>query len=201
MSESRDWAYEPVPMGEDGRSFAAVIGELRRVQSLVNSTRPSDDVADLAAARLGEIAELLAPWSASEWRSPAGKRIDLPGRGHPLLPHFVIGERTAEAITARVVFDRFYLGGNDAVHGGALSLLFDEVLGLLGNPDVAAIARTAYLHVNYRSIAPLDVELELRGAYDRCEGRKRYISGTLHHGNVIVADDEELFVELLAGQR
>jgi acyl-coenzyme A thioesterase PaaI-like protein len=116
-----------------------------------------------------------------------------------LLP-FVADEQDETSITGRVVFDRFYLGGNGAAHGGALPLLFDEVLGMLGNSAGRTRARTAYLHVNYRAITPVDRELVLRAAIEREDGRKRFVTSTLHDGDRLVADAEGLFVELRPGQ-
>jgi len=123
------WQFEPAPTGEEGRPFAELIAELRRVQTLANSVRPSREVAESVSTRFSEIAELLTPWVVPERRALAGKRGDLPGRGHSLLLPFVVDEQDDSSIKGRVVFDRFYLGGNGAAHGGSLPLLFDEVLG------------------------------------------------------------------------
>jgi acyl-coenzyme A thioesterase PaaI-like protein len=194
------WQFEPAPTGEEGRPFAELIAELRRVQTLANSVRPSRQVAEAVTGRLSEIAELLTPWVVPEQRALAGKRRDLPGRGHSLLLPFVVDEQEDSSITGRVIFDRFYLGGNGAAHGGTLPLLFDEVLGMLGNSGGRTRARTAYLHVNYRAITPVDHELVLRAAIGREEDRKRFVTGTLHDGERLVADAEGLFVELRPGQ-
>jgi hypothetical protein len=71
---------------------------------------------------------------------------------------------------------------------------------MLGNSGGRTRARTAYLHVNYRAITPVDHELVLRAAIGREEDRKRFVTGTLHDGERLVADAEGLFVELRPGQ-
>jgi acyl-coenzyme A thioesterase PaaI-like protein len=194
------WQFEPAPTGEEGRPFAELIAQLRRVQTLANSIRPPREEAEAVTERLREVAGLLEPWVVPEQRALAGKRRDLPGRGHSLLVPFVADEQDDSSIAGRLVFDRFYLGGNGAAHGGALPLLFDEVLGMLGNSGGRTRARTAYLHVNYRAITPVDRELVLRAAIEREDGRKRFVTATLHDGEHLVADAEGLFVELRPGQ-
>jgi hypothetical protein len=73
-------------------------------------------------------------------------------------------------VVGRVAFGRFYLGGNGAAHGGAIPLVFDEVMGRLANTGGRPPSRTASLHVNYRSITPIERELQLTARFDREEG-------------------------------
>jgi acyl-coenzyme A thioesterase PaaI-like protein len=143
---------------------------------------------------------LLEPWAAAERQRPAGRRIDLPGRGNPMLVPFIWDEITPEHSRGRATFRPFHLGGNSAAHGGTLPLLFDEVLGRAANTGFPHVARTAYLTVNYRQIAPLDVELQVDATVDRVEGRKRWASARLFHQEALIADAEGLFVELRPGQ-
>jgi acyl-coenzyme A thioesterase PaaI-like protein len=103
-------------------------------------------------------------------------------------------------VSGRVTFSDFHLGGNAAAHGGALSLMFDEILGWLANSGGRPIARTAYLHIDYRNVTPLHTELVLEGRIDRQEGRKCFASGKLLDGDAVVVDVECLFVVLLPGQ-
>jgi acyl-coenzyme A thioesterase PaaI-like protein len=81
-----------------------------------------------------------------------------------------------------------------------LPLLFDDVVGRMVNSNGGERpARTAYLHVNYRHITPLDRELRIEASLDRIEGRKRFASGRLYDGETLVSDAEGLFVELRQG--
>jgi acyl-coenzyme A thioesterase PaaI-like protein len=119
----------------------------------------------------------------------------------PVLPPYIIDTETDVKITGRVTFPRFYLGGNGAAHGGAHTLLFDDVLGRVMNHHRPGVSRTARLTVNYRRITPIDVELAFDVTVDRIDGRKRFGSGRLHDpAGQLVADAEALFLELLPGQ-
>ncbi len=112
----------------------------------------------------------------------------------------IIEEETEACVRGRVTFRRFHLGGNGAAHGGTLPLFFDDVLGRLSNGVDRRVARTAYLHTNYRRITRVGVELHFEATVDRIEGRKRWASGRLFEGDQLVADAEGLFVELRPGQ-
>jgi acyl-coenzyme A thioesterase PaaI-like protein len=103
-------------------------------------------------------------------------------------------------VVGRVAFGRFYLGGNGAAHGGAIPLVFDEVMGRLANTGGRPPSRTASLHVNYRSITPIERELQLTARFDREEGRKRFLSGELRDGGTLCADVAGIFVALRPGQ-
>jgi len=130
-----------------------------------------------------------------------GWRPDLPGRGHPLLPPYLIDEETPDALAGRVTFTRFYLGGNGAAHGGSHPLLFDDVLGRVMNHNQPGVSRTASLTVNYRRITPLDVELRWEASRDRVEGRKRWGTARLFGPDgSLVSDAEGFFLQLLPGQ-
>ena len=159
------------------------------------------DVEREVTARLDELNDLLAAHQVPERDRIDGWRPDLPGRGHPLLPPFLIDFDDAGTVRGRVTFTRLHLGGGNAVHGGVPPLLFDDVLGRVVNHGQAAPARTAFLHVDFRRVVPLDVELRFTGTLDRVDGRKRYASGVLTDtdGNVLV-EVHGLFVELRPGQ-
>lgn len=65
------------------------------------------------------------------------------------------------------------------------------------------VSRTAYLHVDYRAVTPLNVDLVARARMDRVEGRKRWVTGELCRVDAsgaglgpAVAEAEGLFVEL-----
>jgi acyl-coenzyme A thioesterase PaaI-like protein len=104
-----------------------------------------------------------------------------------------------EHVSARVALSRFYLGAGGAAHGGVLGLVFDELMGRLANTSRSR-SRTAYLHVNFRAITPIGPELRVSARVDRIEGRKRFLTGTIHYGDALTADADGLFVELRPGQ-
>ena len=124
----------------------------------------------------------------------------IPGRGQALAPVVHVEEFTGERARGHVTFGRFYLGGNGAVHGGAIPLAFDELMGRLANTGGRTPSRTAYLHVNYRSVAPVGRRLSIEARFGREEGRKRILHGEIRHGETVCADAEGLFVALRPGQ-
>jgi len=191
----------PVPTGKGGGDYGRFVDAVRDVQDHARAADAPAEVISQAADLLEKVSALLAPFDADEWTSPSGRRIDLPMRGNPLtIPHSVeSGEDGRLRGWAR--FRRYHLGRNGAVHGGSIAHLFDSVLGkasfvLTGGP----YQRTAYLHVNYRKIVPIETELHVEAGVSRVEGRKIFVEMRLCDGDTLLADGEGLFVLLKPGQ-
>jgi len=184
-----------------GDDFAAAYAAQRLVQDrFAGAALPAAVAADVTR-QLHELADLLAAHQVPEAERHDGWRPDLPGRGLPMMPPYVLDEETEDTLRGRVTFTRFYLGGNAAAHGGAHPMLFDDVLGRVMNHHQPGVARTVSLTVNYRRITPIDVELTFEATRDRVEGRKRWGSARLFDpSGAIVADCEAFFLQLLPGQ-
>ncbi len=98
-------------------------------------------------------------------------------------------------------FRRFHLGRNGAAHGGCIAQLFDSVLGYTAfRLTKSAYQRTAFLHVNYRNIVPIEKELQVDAGIERTDGRKIFIEGRLLDGDAVLAETHALFVKLKPGQ-
>ena len=69
-------------------------------------------------------------------------------------------------VTAEFVADERYRGWSDYLHGGILSLIFDEMLGWLSR-YMGHDAMTARLEVRYRKPVPLGSRLIFSGALER----------------------------------
>ena len=191
----------PEPDRRGGAEFAALHRAQRLLQDRLSGAALPPDVSKDVTDRLVEIADLLGAYQVREHDRRDGWRPDLPGRAHPLLPPYLVDGEDDAALRGRVTFTRFYLGGNNAAHGGSHSLLFDDVLGRVMNHSQAGVARTAFLTVNYRAVTPLDVELFWEATRDRVEGRKRWGSARLlDDSGRVLSDAEALFVQLLPGQ-
>jgi acyl-coenzyme A thioesterase PaaI-like protein len=95
-------------------------------------------------------------------------------------------------VLGTVTFSWPHTGAGDAVHGGQIALLFDEVLG--GVAASAALVRTASITVNFRSLTRVGATLTVEGWVDRVEGRKIYVKARLLDGEVVCADADALFV-------
>jgi hypothetical protein len=194
MHEPDLWP-NPIPVAErGGPHFADLIAATRLVQDRVSGTNAPSPVIAEAAAALSSVAALLASFQGGPQEGVAGTRMDLPGRGHPFLAPVVVDAWSAEHMSGKVTLTRMYDSGGGQAHGGALPLLFVEVLGRLSNTG-RVIARTAYAHTNFRQVTPIGRELRLDGTVDKLEGRKRFLSGRLYLGEVLVADADILFIE------
>ena len=114
--------------GWGGEPYARFVELFRNLQDQVSAASPPEGRWDAESTHVQAAIDLLEPWPAPEQQRPAGRRIDLPGRGNPMLVPFVWDEVTDAHVRGRATFRPFHLGGNGAAHGGALPLLFDEVL-------------------------------------------------------------------------
>ena len=183
-----------------GAEFGDLLAAMRDLQDNFVGANPPPEVVNDLTSRVHALTTEFARWQADEYQTPAGMRNDLPGRGSALLVPVIIEEQDAQHVIGRVTFTRFHLGGNGAAHGGTVPLMFDDIVGRLVNGADTPVARTAYLHVNYRRITRIGVELRIEATVDRVEGRKRWASGRLWEGELLVADADGLFVELRPGQ-
>ena len=146
-----------------GPDYGELLDAMRELQDrFVAADPPRDQTLELAAT-VRSLAAQFAMWAAPEHHQPAGMRNDLPGRGSALPVPAIIEEETDTCVRGRVTFRRFHLGGNGAAHGGTVPLFFDDVLGRLSNGVDRRVARTAYLHTNYRRITRSGGRTALRG--------------------------------------
>ncbi|MDT0200366.1 PaaI family thioesterase [Nocardioides sp. AE5] len=187
----------PEVAAEDG--YGRLVHGLRGFLDAFAAARPDDEA-------IRELTEDLAAWrsrlhgyAVSEREQPYSRRPELPGRGQALVPRTVF-QIIDDELSGTVTFGRAYLGGNGAVHGGAVPLLFDELFGKLSNHGDRGFSRTAALHVDFRAITPVGRELDVRLWIESIEGRKRIMRGTLHDGPTLCAEAETLLLELRPGQ-
>jgi acyl-coenzyme A thioesterase PaaI-like protein len=203
-----------------GPGFGRFVAAMRRLQDLAVSADPGDRVGDSpgddaggAAARGGAgvwdeaadrataLVELLEPFQADEGKAPAGRTPDLPGMGSLLLPPWTLTRYAPDGVEMKGYFTRFHVGGNHAVHGGVLPLLFDHMFGMISHAAGRPISRTAFLHVDYRKITPIDAPLVVRGRVTSTEGRKAFVSAELvDSDDTVLAEGNGLMVRLLPGQ-
>jgi acyl-coenzyme A thioesterase PaaI-like protein len=184
-----------------GPGFGRFVATMRRLQDLAVSADPGDDVWDDAAERAAALVELLDPFQADEGKAPAGRTPGLPGMGSLLMPPWTLTRYAPEGVEMKGHFTRFHVGGNHAVHGGVLPLLFDHMFGMISHAAERPISRTAFLHVDYRKITPIDTPLVIRGRVTSTEGRKAFVSAELVDGDeTVLAEGNGLMVRLLPGQ-
>jgi acyl-coenzyme A thioesterase PaaI-like protein len=191
----------PEPTTRGGPDYGRFVEAVRTLQDHTRAADAPDDVITKAAELIESVSELLAPYDADEWTTPSGRRMDLPNRGNILQIPSDLKQTAEDEIGGVVCFSRFHLGRNGAVHGGALAQMWDSVLGFAAFRLTRSVGqRTAYLHVNYRKIAPIGKELKVDARIDRTEGRKIFVAGRLLDGDAVLSDAEALFVKLNPGQ-
>lgn len=195
----RSWAV-PTAAARGEAAYGPMIDALRRLLDDIAGASPD-------GAMLADLTRDLQAWSATlktvavrEHEQIFARRLDLPGRGQTMAPCLHVLGGDDNSVEGTVTFGRYFLGGGGAVHGGAIPLLFDEVLGRLANAGGRPRARTAYLHTDFRSITPVGVELSVTGRFVSEQGRKRVLRAELRHGETLCAEAEGLFVELRPGQ-
>lgn len=186
---------------DPGPGFARFLTAMRQAQDLAVSVNPDPDTWDEAADRVEELVKLLGPFRAGEGAGPANRVPSLPGAGSLLMPPWTVTKFESDGIELEVTFSRYHVGGNSAVHGGVLPLLFDSMFGMVIHATGRPISRTAFLHVDYRKVTPIDTVLTARGWLREAEGRKAFVNAELldADGNVL-AESNGLMIRLLPGQ-
>lgn len=184
-----------------GPGFAEFLTGMRRLQDLAVSTNPDDATWNEAAARVDELVRLLDRYQVGEGVGPAGRTPSLPGAGNLLMPEWKVTRFDPDLVELTVQFSRYHVGGNNAVHGGVLPLLFDSVFGIAIHAAGRPINRTAFLHVDYRKVTPIDVPLTATGWIRESEGRKAFVNSELRDGDGnLLAEAHGLMLRLLPGQ-
>jgi len=191
----------PEPTTKGGPDYGRFIDAVRKMQDHARAVDAPDEVITQAADLLDKVSALLSPFDADEWQSPSGRRMDLPVRGNILTVPMSSRKTANGRIEGWARFARFHLGRNGAVHGGALGMLFDSVLGMTTSVLTGSRRqRTAYLKINYRNIVPIEKELQFDAGIDNVDGRKIFVSGRLNDGDTLLTEADALFVRLKPGQ-
>lgn len=183
-----------------GRSYGALIAALRTFLDDLAGALPDPATARDLTGDLETWTHRLRGLGVPEREQAFGHRPDLDGRGQVMAPSFVMTRRLDDAVEGTVTFGRYFLGGNGAVHGGAIACFFDEVLGRLSDTCGRPPGRTARLTTTYRAVTPVGRPLDVRAWFDSEAGRKRVLRGEIRCGDTVCADAEGLFVSLVEGQ-
>lgn len=179
-------------------TFAAA---LRRLQDLTVSTNPDPSLWTAAAGLIDNACALLDGHQVPETSVQAGRVLALPGLGHPLLPPWTLTTSGPDGVTMEGHFTRAHVGGNNAVHGGFIPLLYDWLLGMVVTRAGIRPTRTAYLHVDYRSITPIDEPLTAHGSITNSKGRKVFITASMTSADgTLLSAASGLMVRLLPHQ-
>jgi acyl-coenzyme A thioesterase PaaI-like protein len=193
--------FPPIAPVEAPPELDRFMAAMRRLQDIAVSTDPDGGLWTDAAERIEELCARLEVHRAPEGVAPAGRAPQLPGLGHPLMPPWTIADSGPDGVTMRGHFSRYHVGGNGAVHGGVIPLFFDWHFGMIVSAAGRPISRTAYLHVDYRKITPIDEPLVSRGRIDSIDGRKALVSATMTDSDgTVLSEANGLMIRLLPHQ-
>jgi acyl-coenzyme A thioesterase PaaI-like protein len=156
----------------------------RLADAVVRSAVDPGDLAD-AADRLDAVSERLE----REQREGTSRRLSnregglalyynpVLGIGNPYAPP-VRFEFVDDELVGTATLSDVYEGPPGFVHGGILSLMLDQTLGLAnlvaGHPGM-----TIGLDVRYRKPTPLHVPIEIRSRHSETDGRTVYCEGSI----------------------
>ncbi len=192
---------EITPAEQAPPGLGRFVAALRRLQDLTVSTNPESSRWTTAAQHVENACALLHGHQVPEGIAPAGRVIELPGLGHPLLPPWNVTQSGPDGVTMRGQFTRSHVGGNNAVHGGMIPLFYDWLFGMVVSTSGIPPTRTGYLHVDYRNITPIDEPLTAHGSITDIEGRKVFITATMTAADgTLLTEASGLMVRLLSHQ-
>lgn len=96
------------------------------------------------------------------------------------------------AVLGRARLHHAYEGPPGFVHGGILSLILDQTLGL-ANVIAGTPGMTLALNLHYRYPTPLDTDLEIHSAHDRIDGRNIVALGSIRANGRTTVTAEGIF--------
>jgi acyl-coenzyme A thioesterase PaaI-like protein len=120
-------------------------------------------------------------------------RSPIVGEASPLSPR-IDWDRVDDHVEANGTFTAAYEGPPGFVHGGIISLAFDEMLGI-ANIEAGHPGMTGTLTIRYRRPTPLYQPVHFKAWVDRVEGRRIISRGELSSGGVLCAEAEGIFVQ------
>jgi acyl-coenzyme A thioesterase PaaI-like protein len=122
------------------------------------------------------------------------------GKVNPFAPPLVVDVDANGHASARIQLSRVHEGPPNAVHGGIVALLIDQLLGhavgTAGPPGM-----TASLTVRYRKPTPYDRELLVEAWHTGTDGRRVTAEAHITADGLVYADATALFIVLTEEQR
>jgi acyl-coenzyme A thioesterase PaaI-like protein len=199
--EVRGGFPEVRPVEDAPPELGRFVAALKRLQDLTVSTHPDGELWAAAAEHVDNACALLDGHQVPEIDAVAGRVLNLPGLGHPLLPPWSLTDAGPHGVTMTGHFTQSHVGGNQAVHGGMIPLLYDWLFGMVVTTAGIRPTRTAYLHVDYRKITPIEEPLTAHGRISEIDGRKVFITATMTSADgALLSEANGLMVRLLPHQ-
>jgi len=179
----------------DLSAFAELMDAFRELQQTLCVITPSEEASRAATAALTDVTAGLQAFKVRPHDDRPARELAMRGIGHPVFVPYRAHDTSTTTLIGSVTFTYAHMGGGGAVHGGVVTMLFDDLLGMFVGRRGLFGSRTAYLKVDFRSATPVHQDLRVEATIDRIEGRKTFVSGVLSHGDAVCAVAEALFVQ------
>lgn len=187
-----------VRTGLDG--YVGLLDSLRSLLDELAGARLDDTTSRTLGRQLDDARATLAPLLVDEAHQTFARRFDLPDRGQTLVSTYAVLDAEQDRWSGSVAFGRYHLGRNGAVHGGSLTLFFEDLIGQLAISAGRTFGRAAYTHVDFRALTPVGAELTFRAWFVSEVGRKRLLRAEVRDGDTLCAEAEGLVIELRSHQ-
>lgn len=194
-------SFPGIESGGKSTEVGHFMAAMRRLQDVVVSTDPDNELWGSAARVLNDLCERLELHRVPAGFGLRGRGPHLPGLGHPLMPPWMMTEYGPDGVTMQGHFSQYHVGSNNAVNGGVIPLLYDWQFGMIVSAIDRRNSRTAYLHIEYRNVTPINQPLISRGRIETIDGRKVFVTATMtdSDGNVL-SEASGLMIQLKSDQ-
>ena len=186
------------------------------VAQLINHLRCSnapDEVLAEATGYIRQALETLNPWLqrgdgwstvsiAGQMAGMAWREDDITsvmpyspvsGKRNAIAPPLKLWKFSDNEVRGEALFSSTYAGPPNAVHGGIIAAVFDEILAM-ANLISGNAGFTGTLTIKYHDKTPLNTPIELRGVNVRQDGRKQHSRGEMRVNGKVTATAEGLFI-------
>ena len=186
------------------------------VAQLINHLRCSnapDEVLAEATGYIRQALETLNPWLqrgdgwstvsiAGQMAGMAWREDDITsvmpyspvsGKRNAIAPPLQLWKFSDNEVRGEALFSSTYAGPPNAVHGGIIAAVFDEILAM-ANLISGNAGFTGTLTIKYHDKTPLNTPIELRGVNVRQDGRKQHSRGEMRVNGKVTATAEGLFI-------
>jgi len=177
-----------------------------------------DDVLAAATQHIQQAMSVLRPWlqqgegwstisiasdtSRLAWRdddlTAAMPYSPISGKRNPIALPLKLWKAGDKEVRGEAVFSATYAGPPNAVHGGVIAAVFDEILAM-ANVISGKPGFTGTLTIKYHDKTPLNTPIELWGINLRRDGRKLVSRGEMRVNGKLTAAAEGLFICPSAG--
>jgi acyl-coenzyme A thioesterase PaaI-like protein len=191
------------------RELASAVREL--MDCLCATDAPEEELLSIAeqvresARRFSSQPRMTNPPGVAEGSLAGGMemfmdRSPILGLSNPMAPPLSLTpDHEDKVIRGEVTFGNAYEGAPGCAHGGYVSAIFDEALGMACIFSDAP-GMTGTLTIRYRKPTPIHVPLRIEARIDGVDGRKIHASGELWAGEVMVAESSGVFISIDRGK-